>query len=102
MFQIRTDIEEVCRTQKNLESMYNSTFDGKTRQEISEEKQFVVAKLKRLQMELHSLIISQLNSLMFNEICSFRSINQVAWVLHAFVSFKIVNTDVKFCCILFV
>ena len=36
--------------------MYQSTLDGKVRQEISEDKQFVVVKLKRLQKELHDLI----------------------------------------------
>ena len=56
MFKIRLEIEEYSRMQKNLEADYNSTYDGKARLEISEEKQLVAAKLKRLRMELHNLI----------------------------------------------
>lgn len=50
------EIEEYSRMQKNLETEYNNTYDGKIRQELSEEKQMVVSKLKRLRMELHNLI----------------------------------------------
>nr|CAB3239231.1 dynamin-binding protein-like [Phallusia mammillata] len=54
--QIRTDIEECSRQKEELEVLYNSSFDGKERLTIAENKEIVMVRLKRLQKELEDLI----------------------------------------------